>query len=77
MINDYDEKLRPRLLCQYVDSVAKKTFVGFENDYPKALEKLENFYGNPVKVVGCVVEEVMTQTCISEGDYSSLVSTHH
>ena len=74
LINDYDQKVRSRLLCQHVDTAAKKTFVGFENDYNKAMEKLENFYGNPLKVVGCVVEEVMSQTFISDGDYSSLIS---
>ena len=31
LINDYDQKVRSRLLCQHVDTAAKKTFVGFEN----------------------------------------------
>ena len=74
LIIDYEHKVRSRLLCQHLDSVAKKTFVGFENEYDKAMEKLENFYGNPQKVVGCVVDEVMSQTMISDGDYSSLIS---
>ena len=74
LIGGYNEKLHSHLLCEHLDSVARKTFVGFENDYEKALEKLKNFYGNPVKVVGCVVDEVMSQSFISDGDYSTLIS---
>ena len=59
---------RKFVLCQRVDAAAKMSFIGFVNDFAKAMEKLENFYGNPVLLVLSV-----SQTYISDGGYSSLI----
>ena len=73
MIVDFDPKWHVSLLKQHLDEDAKVTFIGCENDYKKALECLKKHYGNPLKVIACVRDEVMTPGNISEGDYDGLI----
>ena len=73
LIVEYNEQYRANLLYQHVDDAARSKFVGFECDYAKAFACLEAFFGDPMKVVRCVMSEVMSQTIIADGDYKSLV----
>ena len=74
MITDFDPKWHVSLLKQHLDDDAKATIIGCENDYTKAMECLKKFYGNPLKVIACVRNEVMSPREISEGDYDCLIS---
>ena len=38
---------------------------------------LESYFGDPLKVVSCVMKEVMLQQTINDGDYKVLVSYSH
>ena len=73
LITEYEEKWRAGLLWDHIDEVARSKFVGWETDYAEAIKRLERFYGNPLKVVSCVMKEVSSQSYIAEGDYSSLL----
>ena len=74
LIVDYEEKVRARLLYEHVDAAARDKFCGFDRNYEEAMKRLEDFYGNPVKVVRCVMEEVTSPKTITEGDYAGLLS---
>ena len=37
------------------------------------MERLDKFYGDPIKLVGCIMQEVNSQGEIVEGDYKSLL----
>ena len=75
LIVDYEERFHYSLLSEKIDAAAKSKFIGSENDYAAALKKLENYYGDVRKVVRYVLQEVMSQSTISEGQYYiSLVS---
>ena len=50
--------MRARLLYERVDVAAREKSCGFDRNYEEAMKRLENYYGNPVKVVRCVMEEV-------------------
>ena len=69
LITEYEEKWRAGLLWDHIDEVARSKFVGWETDYAEAIKRLERFYGNPLKVVSCVMKEVSSQSYIAEGDY--------
>ena len=73
LITEYEEKWRAGLLWDHIDEVARSKFDGWETDYAEAIKRLEQFYGNPLKVVSCVMKEVSSQSYIAEGDYSSLL----
>ena len=74
LIREYEPHYRSPMLLQHVDEEAKKKFVGYDDDYEKAMERLEKFYGNPQKVISCVMKEVNSQKPIADGDYKVLVS---
>ena len=73
-IQSYEENYRATLLGTHLDDAARNQIVGWENDYPKAMSRLDVFYGNPSKVVTCVMKEVNSQSVIVDGDYKSLLS---
>ena len=55
------------MLCDHLYDVAKSHYVGWETDYKGAMERLERFYGDPVKVICCVMKEIMSQQLINYG----------
>lgn len=73
LISEYDSKFHMGLLLEHVDESAKTHIVGLETDYNSSIAKLDKVYGDPRKVISCVVTEVMSQPSINEGDYSSLI----
>ncbi len=73
MIPDYDVKYRARLLCDHIDVTARSKFTGFEDNFPEAMKRLEQFYGDSSKVVKCVMKEVQDPDAVAEDDYRGLV----
>ena len=45
LIEDYEEKCRANLLLTHHDNEAEK-IIGLENEHEKAIEKLDNYYGD-------------------------------
>ena len=74
VIMEYDEKWRAGLLWDHIDDSARSKIIGCEAEYDEASERLNKFYGDPLKVVACVMKEVMSQQIMNDGDYKSLVS---
>ena len=74
VIVEYDTQWHARILKDHLDEAACKKIVGFETDYVEAMRRLENYYGNPQKVIACVMKEVTSSHLIAEGDYNSLVA---
>ena len=71
---EYDSQWHARILQDHLDEAACKKIVGYETDYPEAMRRLEVFYGNPQKVIACVMKEVTSSRAIAEGDYNSLIA---
>ena len=74
MIGDYEEKWWTRLLERHLDEAALTKIVGFEENYAEAMKQLKAYYGDPSKVVECVMREVKKPSSISDGDFKALVS---
>ena len=74
LVVEYPERWRSSVLNKKVDSEARKQYVGFETDYEEAMRRLDAFYGNPQKVIDCVMDEVVSPQAMIEGDYRSLIS---
>ena len=74
LIGEYDEKFWSRLLCEKLDDAATEKIVGLEDKYGEAMEYLKAFYGDPCRVVECVMQEVKGPGVIADGDYQSLVA---
>ena len=74
LIGEYDEKFWSRLLCEKLDDAASEKIVGLEDKYSEAMEYLKAFYGDPCRVVECVMQEVKGPGVMADGDYQSLVA---
>ena len=74
LIVDYPEQHWSRLLSEHLDDIASEKFVGLEDKYKEAMEQLKLFYGDPCRVVECVMKEVKSPGEILDGDYHSLVA---
>ena len=73
LIKDYEVEFRASVLLKHIDEPAQQKFVGYENKYDEAMSRLVQYYGDPLKVVGCVMEEVNSPSEIPEGDYEGLI----
>ena len=74
LVVDYEVKVRPTILKDHLDDVAKSKFIGYERDYDEMMKRLDAFYGDPLKVIECVMKEVASPSAIREGDYKGLIS---
>ena len=74
MIGDYEEKWWSRLLESNLDEAALEKIVGYEDNYSEAMKQLKAYYGDPSKVVECVMREVKKPNAIAEGDFRALIS---
>ena len=74
LIGEYDEKFWSRLLSEKLDDAGKEKIVGFEDKYPEAMMHLKSYYGDPCRVVECVMQEVKSPGVIADGDYHTLVA---
>ena len=61
------------MLHDHVDEHAKSKYIGYEDNYKECMDRLEKYYGDPVKVVSCSMEEVNAPGVIQEGDYGGLL----
>ena len=73
VIGEYEPRWHSRILQDHLDEAARKKVVGFETNYEESMNRLDAYYGNPQKVIGCVMKEVTSPECIAEGDYGGLV----
>ena len=74
LIEDYEEKYRAGLLLAHLDDAARGKFIGYEGNYEEMYIRLGRYYGAREKVVKHVLQEVLAQSPIVEGDYKHLVS---
>ena len=74
LISEYKDVYRPNVLWEKLDEHARSVFTGHESDYDECMKRLASFYGNPYKVVNCIMAEVDAPPEISEGDYEGLIS---
>ena len=61
------------MLYNHLDDKARGKFVGYETDYVEAFKRLDQFYGDPLKIIQCVMKEVSSPCEIVEGDYQGLI----
>ena len=73
VISSYDDDFKAVMLHDHLDEHAKTKYIGYEDDYNVCMDRLEKFYGNPGKVVACVLEEVLRPADIVDGDYKELL----
>ena len=74
MIKDYPSSYRDVMLWRHLDEAAQLKIIGYETMYDEAFERLCQFYGDPFKIIQCVMEEVTSPSEIAEGDYQALVN---
>ena len=67
-ILSYEPTYRFGMLWDHIDAAARDKIVGHKDNHDIALEKLNKHYGDPSKVVNCVMQEVMSPTPVAEGD---------
>ena len=70
----YEPTFRFGLLWDHVDDAAREKMVGHKDNHDIALEKLHKYYGDPLKVVDCVMKDALSPMHVSEGDYKGLIS---
>ena len=68
LIAGYDEYSHATFLYDKLDATARSKFIGYENDYTEAMNRLEKFYANHNRIVSCVMKEVNSPREISDGD---------
>ena len=74
LIAEYEPKFRVNFLLERLDSDALEKVSGYEQDYSGAMKRLDSFYGDPLKVVSCIMSAVNAPLAISEGDYHGLIT---
>ena len=74
LIAEFESKFRINFLLERLDDAALEKVIGYEQDYVGALKRLDSFYGDPLKVVSCIMSEVNSPSVICEGDYRALIS---
>ena len=72
-IVEYEEKYRPTMLLNHLDEKAKHQIVGLESDYDKAIKQLDSYYGDSKKVIRACLDDLRSQSQITQHDYKSLV----
>ncbi len=61
-------------MLAHLDDAARGKFIGYEGNYEEMYIRLGRYYGAREKVVKHVLQEVLAQSPIVEGDYKHLVS---
>ena len=62
------------MLWKSIDEEAQSKLAGVGRDYYEdVMKRLTKFYGNPLKVVSCVIQEVTAQQAIADKDYAAMV----
>ena len=73
-ISEYEVKYGATMLLNHLDSKAKEQIIGFENEYDKAMEKLEKYYNDAKKIINACLNEKRSHGNINAHDYRALVS---
>ena len=73
-ISEYEVKYRATMLLNHLDSKAKEQIIGFENEYDRAMEKLEKYYNDAKKIIKACLDEIRSHGNINAHDYKALVS---
>ena len=71
---DYEEKSRSNLLLSHLDQDAKKRIAGAENDYVKAMDKLDKYFGDKRKVVRDCMAEVTNFGIVPHNNLKQLIA---
>ena len=58
----------------HLDKEAQKRIVGEENNYSKAMEKLDRYYGDKRKVINACVSEINNFSKVTHNDFKQLVA---
>ena len=62
------------MLCRHLDDAALARIVGYETDYNESFKRLEQYYGDPLKIVQCIQRKVSSAFEVKEGDYEGLIT---
>ena len=73
-IIDYEEKSWSNLLLSHLDKEAQRRIVGDENNYVKAMEKLDKYYGDKRKVVLDCMTEITNFGKVPHNDFKQLIA---
>lgn len=73
LILEYDERYRTSMLRDHLDQTARSKFIGYEDDYEESMKRLSSYYGDPIKVIQCVLKEVMEPNDIHKGNNKGLI----
>ena len=73
-ITEYEARYRPGLLMEHLDDAAQRQIIGVETEYGPAMTKLENYFGDSLKVVNACLSEVKVHPNVSPFDYKAMVS---
>ena len=69
LIAEYEPKFQVNFLLEHLDNAALERVSEYEQDYVGAMRRLDSFYGDPLKVVSCIMSAVNAPLAICEEDY--------
>ena len=72
-IKEYEERYRPTMLLNHLDEKAQLQIVGLETNYEEAMKQLESYYGDSKKIIRACLDELRSQSVVSQFDYKGLV----
>ena len=73
LIEEYPVRYHTTLLEKHLDEEARSKFIGWENNYAESMKRLQNYYGDKIKIVQYAMKEVKSAQFIADGDYQSLL----
>ena len=73
-ITEYETKYRSTMLLNHLDNKALEQIVGYENEYDRAMEKLDHYYNDAKKIVKACLDEIRGHANINAHDYRALVN---
>ena len=72
-IVDYKEKSRCNMLLSHLDKDALRQITGSKNDYLAAMRKLNDYFGNKLKVIRDCTNEINNFPKVLQNDFKKLV----
>ena len=63
-----------QVLLSHIDNEAQKKINGLENEYVKAMERLDKYYGDKRKVVQACTTEIKSHHQVQSFDYKGMLS---
>merc|ERR1712237_49689 len=72
-IVDYEDKSRCNMLLSHLDKDALRQITGSENDYLAAMRKLNDYFGNKLKVIHDCTNEINNFPKVLQNDFKKLV----